>query len=52
VIRQNIAWALVYNGSVIPLAAAGILQPWMAALGMSLSSIAVVLNAGRLSRTS
>jgi Cu2+-exporting ATPase len=47
-IRQNLLWALVYNASVIPLAAAGMLQPWMAALGMSLSSLLVVANATRL----
>ena len=47
-IRQNLAWALVYNASVLPLAMGGMLQPWMAALGMSLSSLLVVLNATRL----
>jgi Cu2+-exporting ATPase len=49
-IRQNLAWALVYNLSVVPLAIAGLLQPWMAALGMSLSSLMVVANATRLVR--
>jgi Cu2+-exporting ATPase len=48
IIRQNIGWALIYNGTVIPLAVAGLLQPWMAALGMSVSSLLVVLNANRL----
>lgn len=48
VIRQNIYWALGYNLFVIPLAVSGILEPWMAALGMSLSSLLVVLNANRL----
>ena len=48
VIRQNISWALIYNATVIPLAVAGWLQPWMAALGMSISSLLVVLNANRL----
>lgn len=47
-IRQNLVWALIYNASVIPLAATGVLQPWMAALGMSLSSLLVVANATRL----
>jgi len=47
-IRQNLAWALLYNVSVLPLAISGILQPWMAALGMSLSSLLVVANATRL----
>ena len=48
VIRQNVSWAIVYNLSVIPLAMAGLLQPWMAALGMSVSSLLVVFNANRL----
>jgi len=51
-IRQNLAWALVYNLSVVPLAIAGLLQPWMAALGMSLSSLMVVANATRLVKQS
>lgn len=49
IIKQNLAWALGYNLLAIPLAAAGYLQPWMAALGMSLSSLLVMLNALRLS---
>ena len=48
VIRQNLAWALGYNAIALPLAAAGWVQPWMAAIGMSLSSLLVVLNALRL----
>ncbi|MEX1237711.1 MAG: hypothetical protein WD994_05545, partial [Pseudomonadales bacterium] len=48
IIRQNIAWAIGYNLCVIPLAVTGIIVPWMAALGMSLSSVLVVLNANRL----
>ena len=50
-IRQNLAWALVYNVSVLPLAIGGVLQPWMAALGMSASSLLVVVNATRLVTT-
>ncbi len=50
VVWQNIAWALCYNALAIPLAATGYLQPWMAAIGMSLSSLLVVLNAARLQR--
>ena len=50
VIRQNIIWAIAYNLIALPVAAAGLLAPWMAALGMSLSSIIVVGNAARLSR--
>jgi P-type Cu2+ transporter len=48
VARQNLAWALGYNLSVLPLAMAGALPPWLAALGMSLSSLLVVGNAMRL----
>lgn len=49
VVRQNLAWAAAYNLTALPLAAAGVLAPWMAALGMSLSSLLVVGNALRLS---
>ena len=48
VIRQNLGWALVYNVVAIPLAALGWVAPWMAAIGMSTSSLVVVLNALRL----
>lgn len=48
VVRQNIVWALGYNGVALPVAAAGLLTPWLAALGMSLSSLIVVINALRL----
>jgi Cu2+-exporting ATPase len=48
VIRQNLAWALVYNLVALPLAAAGWIAPWMAAIGMSTSSLVVVINALRL----
>jgi len=48
VIRQNLAWALVYNIVALPLAAVGWVAPWMAAIGMSTSSLVVVLNALRL----
>jgi Cu2+-exporting ATPase len=51
VIRQNLAWALVYNVIALPLAAAGWIAPWMAAIGMSTSSLVVVLNALRLRNT-
>jgi Cu2+-exporting ATPase len=40
----------VYNAAVMPLAVSGLLKPWMAALGMSLSSLLVVANASRLVR--
>ncbi|MGM0554408.1 MAG: heavy metal translocating P-type ATPase [Pseudomonadota bacterium] len=48
IIRQNIAWAIGYNTVALPVAAAGLLTPWLAALGMSLSSLLVVGNALRL----
>ncbi len=48
IIRQNIGWALTYNFLALPMAAAGWITPWMAALGMSLSSLLVVANASRL----
>ncbi len=48
VIRQNFAWALGYNLLVVPFAATGFISPWLAALGMSVSSLVVVLNALRL----
>ncbi len=48
VTNQNLRWALLYNGLALPLAAAGYLTPWLAALGMSLSSLLVVLNALRI----
>lgn len=51
VIRQNITWAIFYNVTAIPLAASGVLAPWMAAIGMSVSSLVVVVNALRLQRT-
>ena len=50
IIRQNLAWALAYNLSVLPLAAAGQVAPWAAAAGMSLSSLLVTVNALRLNR--
>ena len=52
IIRQNLGWAISYNLAALPLAAAGLIQPWMAALGMSASSLLVVLNALRVSRVS
>ncbi|MCP5424119.1 MAG: heavy metal translocating P-type ATPase [Gammaproteobacteria bacterium] len=48
IIRQNMAWAVGYNLFALPLAAAGWIAPWAAALGMSLSSLLVVANALRL----
>jgi Cu2+-exporting ATPase len=50
VVKQNLAWAMVYNAVAIPAAAAGWLNPWMSGVGMSLSSMLVVANALRLRR--
>jgi Cu2+-exporting ATPase len=47
-IRQNLAWALLYNVIAIPAAVLGYLAPWHAALGMSVSSLLVVVNGLRL----
>ena len=49
-VRQNFAWALGYNALALPLAAAGWIGPWEAAVGMAASSFIVVLNALRVSR--
>ncbi len=48
VMRQNLWWAAIYNLVALPFAALGYIPPWLAALGMSLSSLIVVLNALRL----
>ena len=50
IISENLAWACLYNGLVLPFAALGWVTPLWAALGMSLSSLLVVLNALRLTR--
>jgi P-type Cu2+ transporter len=51
VVRQNLGWALAYNAVCVPLAVLGYLPAWLAGLGMALSSLLVVLNALRLSRS-
>jgi len=50
VIHQNLLWAVTYNLLAIPAAAAGWVAPWMAAIGMSASSLLVVANSLRLAR--
>jgi len=50
VVRQNLAWAAAYNFVCIPLALAGLLPPWLAGIGMALSSLLVLLNALRIGR--
>lgn len=51
IIKQNFHWALIYNGLVLIPAVLGYVPPWLAAIGMSLSSLLVVLNALRLKWT-
>lgn len=48
IIQQNLAWALAYNVAALPLAVTGLVTPWLASLGMALSSLLVMLNALRL----
>jgi Cu2+-exporting ATPase len=50
IVRENLAWAIAYNALAIPAAAAGLVTPWLAGLGMAASSLVVVLNALRLRR--
>ena len=50
IIKQNMIWAVAYNLIALPVAAMGLLEPWMAAIGMSLSSLLVVTNALRIKR--
>ena len=51
VVVQNLTWAVAYNLIALPAAALGFVAPWAAALGMSLSSLIVVGNSLRLSRS-
>ena len=50
IVRENLWWSFAYNFTSVPLAMAGLITPWMAGLGMALSSLLVVLNALRLQR--
>jgi Cu2+-exporting ATPase len=50
IIHQNLLWAVAYNLLAIPAAATGWIAPWMAAIGMSASSLLVVGNSLRLAR--
>jgi Cu2+-exporting ATPase len=50
IVRQNLVWSIGYNLAALPLAALGLIPAWVAAIGMSLSSVVVVLNAARVAR--
>jgi Cu2+-exporting ATPase len=50
IVRQNLVWSIAYNLAALPLAALGLIPAWVAAIGMSLSSVVVVLNAARVAR--
>jgi P-type E1-E2 ATPase len=51
IVRQNLGWAIGYNALAIPLAAAGVLHPIVAAGAMALSSVSVLANSQRLRRS-
>ena len=51
IIKQNLIWALLYNACALPAAVMGWVPPWLAAIGMSTSSLFVVLNALRIQNT-
>lgn len=51
VLHINFAWAIIYNVVALPLAVLGFLAPWMAAIGMTLSSLAVIINASKIATT-
>lgn len=51
IIKQNLLFSLTYNLIALPLAASGHVAPWVAAIGMTMSSLIVVLNALRLNKS-
>jgi Cu2+-exporting ATPase len=51
VVAQSRRWSLAYNVCAVPFAAFGLVPPWLAGIGMTLSSLVVVLNAQRVGTT-
>jgi Cu2+-exporting ATPase len=51
VLKQNLGWALGYNIVAVPFAALGMISPLLASVGMALSSLVVVLNSARITRS-
>jgi Cu2+-exporting ATPase len=49
-LHRNLLWAAGYNVAAVPLAVTGLVTPWLAALGMTLSSLIVLVHAQRLAR--
>jgi len=50
VIKQNIYWAILYNFIMVPFAFLGYIEPWLAGLGMTFSSLIVAANSYRLNQ--
>jgi len=48
IVRENLAWAAIYNAACVPLAIAGFMPAWLAGIGMAASSLLVVMNSARL----
>ena len=48
IVRENLAWAAVYNAACVPMAIAGLMPAWLAGIGMAASSLLVVMNSARL----
>ena len=51
IVKQNLIWAAIYNAICVPIAVMGLMPAWLAGLGMAMSSLFVILNAARLSKS-